>query len=90
MIDDLAKLLDDYKNAKIGFQEAIEALKKIPFENLGFARIDHHREMRKGIPEAIFGMGKTPEQILEIVRSYVIRKTVMFWSHEQIRLFMKL
>jgi NCAIR mutase (PurE)-related protein len=69
MIDDLAKLLDDYKNAKIGFQEAIEALKKIPFENLGFARIDHHREMRKGIPEAIFGMGKTPEQIQEIVRS---------------------
>ncbi len=69
MIDDLAKLLDDYKNAKIGFQEAIDALKKIPFENLGFARIDHHREMRKGIPEAIFGMGKTPEQILEIVRS---------------------
>jgi NCAIR mutase (PurE)-related protein len=69
MIDDLAKLLDDYKNAKIGFQEAIEALKKIPFENLGFARIDHHREMRKGIPEAIFGIGKTPEQIQEIVRS---------------------
>ena len=69
MIDDLAKLLDDYKNAKIGFQEAIDALKKIPFENLGFARIDHHREMRKGIPEAIFGMGKTPEQIQEIVRS---------------------
>jgi pyridinium-3,5-biscarboxylic acid mononucleotide synthase len=69
MIDDLAKLLEDYKSAKIGFQEAIEALKKIPFENLGFARIDHHREMRKGIPEAIFGMGKTPEQILEIVRS---------------------
>jgi NCAIR mutase (PurE)-related protein len=69
MIDDLAKLLDDYKSAKIGFQEAIEALKKIPFENLGFARIDHHREVRKGIPEAIFGMGKTPEQIMEIVRS---------------------
>ena len=63
------KTLEDYKNAKIGFQEAIEALKKIPFENIGFARIDHHREMRKGIPEAIFGMGKTPEQILEIVRS---------------------
>jgi NCAIR mutase (PurE)-related protein len=69
MFDDLAKLLDDYKNAKIGFQEAVEALKKIPFENIGFARVDHHREMRKGIPEAIFGMGKTPEQILAIVRS---------------------
>jgi len=69
MFDELIKLLEDYKNAKIGFQEAIEALKKIPFEDLGFARVDHHREMRKGIPEAIFGMGKTPDQILEIVRS---------------------
>jgi NCAIR mutase (PurE)-related protein len=75
MIDDLAKLLDDYKNAKIGFQEAIDALRKIPFENLGFARIDHHREMRKGIPEAIFGMGKTPEQILEIVRSMATKNS---------------
>ncbi|MCI0441726.1 nickel pincer cofactor biosynthesis protein LarB [bacterium] len=69
MFDELQKLLEDYKSARIGFEQALEALKKIPFENLGFARVDHHREMRKGIPEAIFGMGKTPEQIAEIVRS---------------------
>lgn len=66
---ELKRLLEDYKNAKIGFDEALESLKKLPFENLGFARVDHHREMRKGFPEAIFGMGKTPDQILAIVKS---------------------
>jgi NCAIR mutase (PurE)-related protein len=72
---ELKRLLEDYKNAKIGFDEALESLKKLPFEDLGFARVDHHREMRKGFPEAIFGMGKTPEQILEIVRSMVLRNS---------------
>ncbi len=63
------KLLDDYKNARVSQQEALDILKHLPFEDLGYARVDHHREMRKGFPEVIFGSGKTPEQIHGIVES---------------------
>jgi NCAIR mutase (PurE)-related protein len=65
---DLIRLLEDYKKDRISQDEALRILKNLPFENLGFARIDHHREVRKGIPEVVFGMGKTPAQISEIVR----------------------
>ena len=44
-----------------------------PFEDLGFARVDHHRAIRKGFPEVIFGQGKTPEQIAKIARAIVDR-----------------
>ena len=65
----LLKLLEDYKHARMSGEEALEVLKKLPFEDLGYARVDHHREMRKGFPEVIFGTGKTPEQIRGIVNS---------------------
>lgn len=66
---ELIRLLEDYKASRIGREEALEKLKNLPFEDLGFARVDHHREMRKGIPEVIFGEGKAPQQILGIVRA---------------------
>jgi len=66
---ELIRLLEDYKHSRISQEDAVEKLKLLPFEDLGFARVDHHREVRKGIPEVIFGTGKTPEQIVEIVRS---------------------
>ncbi len=66
---DLIRLLEDYKNAQISQEDALAAFKNLPYENLEFARIDHHREMRKGYPEVIFGTGKTPEQIVEIVHA---------------------
>ena len=68
-LKDLVQLLEDYKNGKLEQTEALQILKNLPFEDLGFARVDHHREMRKGIPEVVFGMGKTQQQILEIVRA---------------------
>ena len=54
-------------------EEAIEHLKDYPYQDLGFAKIDHHRELRKGIPEIIYGLGKTGPQILKIGRE-IIRK----------------
>ena len=68
-VKDFLKLLEDYKSSRIGQEEALERLKHLPYEDLGFARVDHHREMRKGFPEVVFGTGKTPDQILGIVRS---------------------
>lgn len=68
------KLLAEFKSGEKTENEVLSALQTLPFENLGFARVDHHRKMRKGIPEAIFGMGKTPEQILGIFRSLADQK----------------
>jgi NCAIR mutase (PurE)-related protein len=66
---DLIELLENYKNERISQDQALEMLKKLPYEDLEFARVDHHREMRKGMPEVIFGSGKTGDQILKIVDS---------------------
>ncbi len=62
----LAQLLGQVKDGSVNIDEAIEELRHLPFEDLGFARIDHHREIRCGFPEVIFCPGKTTEQIVEI------------------------
>jgi hypothetical protein len=64
----LEDLLKKVKSGKIMLDEAITQLKLLPFEDLGFTRIDHHRSLRKGFPEVIWGEGKTSEQILPIIR----------------------
>ncbi len=63
---EIRKLLDDVRNGEASVEEAVLKLKEAPFENMGFARPDHHRGLRQGRPEVIYGQGKTPEQILKI------------------------
>lgn len=63
----LIRLLEDFKENRISQEDALAELKNLPYEDLEFARVDHHREIRKGFPEVIFGPGKTPGQIGEIV-----------------------
>jgi NCAIR mutase (PurE)-related protein len=65
--DRLLALLEDVKNGAVAPQEALLQLKMQPFEDIGYAKIDHHRSLRHGIPEVIFGAGKTPEQIAGII-----------------------
>ena len=55
------------REGRVSPEEAAERLKTLPFENLGFATVDHHRALRRGFGEVIFGAGKTPEQIAAIV-----------------------
>lgn len=64
--EQLKKLLKQVKSGKININEAIEKLRHLPFEDLGFARIDHHRQIRRGFPEVIYCPGKTNEQIIKI------------------------
>jgi NCAIR mutase (PurE)-related protein len=64
--DSLKRLLDDVAGGRTGVDEAVERLRTLPFEDTGYARIDHHRELRRGFPEVIFCEGKTPEQITGI------------------------
>jgi NCAIR mutase (PurE)-related protein len=61
-------LLKNVKKGKTSIEEALEVLKNFPYTDLGFARIDHHREMRTGYPEIIYCAGKSIEQVREIFR----------------------
>lgn len=63
---EIISLLQAYKAGKIKEEEIIEKLLKLPFEDIEFAKIDHHRQLRKGISEAILALKKTPEQVLKI------------------------
>jgi pyridinium-3,5-biscarboxylic acid mononucleotide synthase len=67
-IKEVEKLLVDVKNGEKSINEALDVLKHFPYTDLGFARIDHHREMRTGYPEIIYCAGKTVDQVKEIVR----------------------
>ncbi len=68
-IKTLEQLLDEFKKNKICKDDVINKLKKLPFEDLDFAKIDHHRSLRTGYPEVIFCQGKTNEHIKEIYLS---------------------
>ena len=63
----LVKLLEGVQNGSVSVDDAVLQLKCAPFQDIGIAKIDRHRGLRKGIPEVIYGAGKTPEQILKIV-----------------------
>ena len=65
----IKNILEDVKNGKTSVDEAMLQLKIEPFEDLGYAKVDHHRALRQGASEVIYGAGKTPEQIIGIVGS---------------------
>jgi pyridinium-3,5-biscarboxylic acid mononucleotide synthase len=62
----LKKLFDQVRTGKLSPDDAVERLRHMPFEDLGFAKLDHHRVLRQGTPEVIFAPGKTPSQVAGI------------------------
>ncbi|MFW2491507.1 nickel pincer cofactor biosynthesis protein LarB [Clostridium chromiireducens] len=66
--EEIKSLLESVKNNKVNIEEALEKLEDLPFKDLGFAKIDNHREIRVGYPEVIYCAGKTVEQVKEIVK----------------------
>ncbi len=67
--DQIRKILEEYRAGALSPDDALHRLRSLPFEDLGFANIDHHRTLRQGFPEVIFGMGKTVDQVAKIVES---------------------
>jgi NCAIR mutase (PurE)-related protein len=63
----LRRILEDVAGGTTSPTAALEAVRTLPFADLGFARVDHHRELRQGFPEAVYSPGKTPEQCAAIV-----------------------
>ena len=70
----IRQMLKDVQNGKCSVDEGVSRLKHLPFEDVGFARIDHHRALRQGFPEVIFGRGKTVIQIKAIAKRMLANK----------------
>lgn len=68
-MNDTKTILERYKNNEISLEETLLELKKKPFEDIGYAKVDLHRKLRQGAAEVIYGEGKTPEQITGICES---------------------
>src|SRR5210317_1851280 len=64
----LTQLLKEVQGGNLSISQALRQLRTLPFEDLGFASVDHHRSLRQGFPEVILCEGKTPRQITAIAR----------------------
>lgn len=69
----LRTLLGQLQSGDAGIEDALDRLRDLPFEDLGFAQVDHHRALRRGVPETVYCQGKTPEQVAEIVERLAAR-----------------
>ena len=70
---ELERLLSAYKSGELETSDALERIKNLHFEDIGFARVDHARASRQGFPEVVFGGGKTRAQVVGIVEKLVQR-----------------
>jgi NCAIR mutase (PurE)-related protein len=70
-LENLRQLLEKLEAGDIGVDEAMAGLKDLPYEDMGFARVDHPRSLRRGVPEVIYCEGKTPKQVAAITRQMI-------------------
>ena len=68
---DAGRILDDFRSGTISLEQALELLNKLPYEDIGFARLDHHRQIRRGGIETVFCAGKTAEQVRVIFDRFI-------------------
>lgn len=73
--DALRKLLEEIKAGSTDIDSALEQLRHLPYEDLGYARLDHHRALRTGVPEVVYCAGKTPDQVAEIMERLAAKHT---------------
>ena len=85
--DSLQTLLQAVSAGETTVERALEQLRDLPFEDLGFAKIDHHRALRQGFPEVVFGQGKTPAQIASITETLATRGAPVLVTRASIEAF---
>ncbi|MBM3473731.1 MAG: nickel pincer cofactor biosynthesis protein LarB [Armatimonadetes bacterium] len=73
----LEQLLEGVRLGEMSVEEALQRLRELPFEDLGYAKVDHHRALRKSFPEVIFCQGKAPEHVIGIVKSIRARSSIV-------------
>lgn len=86
----LLNTLEKLKCGELSVAETLEKLAFFPYEEVGFAKIDHHRTLRKGFPEVIFGQGKTPEQVSAIAERLISHSECLLVTHADQEVFTSL
>jgi len=85
--DDLRAMLDAFQAGEITTDDMLERLRSLPYEDLGFARLDHHRGLRRGFPEVVFCEGKTPAQAVEIIARMAERSSQVLATRASAELY---
>lgn len=86
-VKEVEKLLQDVKDGILSVERALDTLKSFPITDLGFARIDHHRELRTGYPEIVYCAGKTVDQVKEIFRVMSVKENNVIGTRANIEMF---
>jgi len=76
--DSIRKLFEQVRSGKLSPDDAVNELRHLPFEDLGFAKVDHHRALRVGVPEVVLGQGKTPAQVAGIFKRLALHSKNVF------------
>lgn len=90
MTDNITRMLKDFKANRISSEKVHKTLKDLPYQDIGFAKIDNHRTMRRGFPEVVFGKGKTVEQIVKISEKIIAHGGVLLVTRADKKAFLKL
>lgn len=90
MAERLKKALNDFRAGRVTIEKTLRLLKDLPYKDLGFAKIDNHRNLRRGFPEVVFGKGKTPEQILKIAARIISHDGLLLITRTDEKVFKKL
>jgi len=85
--DRIKELLKQVKGGSINIDEAADKMSSLPYEDIAFARVDHHRDLRLGFPEVIFGQGKTAEQITQIAERILTQSSNLLISRTNEEVF---
>ena len=83
-------MLQQVRRGKLSVEGALERLRNLPYENLGYAKIDHHRSLRQGLPEVVFARGKDPAHVEGIVRHMLLNKDNVLITRGDAGLFERL
>ena len=89
-IDKLKLLLNSFKEGSTDLEQTLKTLKQLPFEDMGFAKVDHHRALRTGYPEVVFCQGKTHEQVEKIYQSLEKQNDNILMTRAEPELFARL
>ena len=89
-VEKLQTLLGRFKAGELDLDQTLETLRQLPFEDMGFAKIDHHRALRTGYPEVVFCQGKTHEQVEKIFQSLEKRNDSILLTRAEPDLFSRL
>jgi NCAIR mutase (PurE)-related protein len=81
------QILERVRAGELSPEEAVQQLRALPFEDLGFAKVDHHRALRRGFPEVVLSQGKQPEQVVGILRSLAEHADLVIASRASQQLF---